>query len=184
MNKKQIFRRGDLVKIAPLPPGSIHEDTHGQDGIVIASYAQKYGGGDRGYKQYTLFLKDHGEVSWYDEGELTFVRNDPVLLQKWKRADLEQAKKNSDLKWIHRNWRKIQKSTSSTTVLTLLEFIGFQTSFHRNGEFFVLFNDWRMMFPFVDKLMTAKVVEDLKGPDGEVSDLADELFKKLQNTIK
>lgn len=74
----QKFFKGDLVRVGDMPISMSHFSGN-CDAIVIGTYAERYGAGARGSKQYTLYILKHGdrgEVSWYDEDQLTFVEAD------------------------------------------------------------------------------------------------------------
>lgn len=93
--KKQKFKRGSRVRIIDADErkplriiGSdetlrrpSHRDLFGGDeGIVVASYAQQYGGRDM-TDQYTLTVLDStgkpvNRVSWFDETQLELVSDD------------------------------------------------------------------------------------------------------------
>lgn len=173
---------GDLVRVADDLGESMSHFASGCNAIVEYSYLEKYGPG--GDNTYSLHIENVGSSAWYYAHQLTFIRHDPELLVEWKKAKEEQKKKHTDIKWIHANWSTIKEKTPTSTMLTCFSFIGFDTSFHRNGEYFVLVDDWRMAFPFINRLMEAKAVDDMKGPDGEVSGLASSLFSKLQQFLK
>lgn len=73
----QKFFRGDLVRIADdLGPSMSHFES-GVDAVVIASYAEQYGGNASGETKFTLYiLPNIGEVSWYNEEQLTLISED------------------------------------------------------------------------------------------------------------
>ena len=74
----QKFFKGDLVQVGEMPPHMSH--FYGDcKAIVIGSYTEQYGKGPRSDKQYTLFILkrgDQGEVSWYQEDQLTLIEED------------------------------------------------------------------------------------------------------------
>jgi hypothetical protein len=176
------FKHGDLVKVADDLGEWMAHFQKGCEAIVDYSFADKFGYGDE--ESYGIFIKGSGTTSWYPGSVLTFIRHAPELLKEWNEERDKDTKQKSDIKWIHENWQKVKSKSSSVTALACMEFIGFETSFHRNGEYFILFEDWRMLLPYIDRLMTAKNEDDLKGPDGEVSQLSSDLFRKLQSKIK
>jgi hypothetical protein len=182
-NMSQKFKRGDLVKIADDLGESMSHFQSGCHAIVEYSYAEKYGGGGS-HRDYSLLFETGGAAAWYTEDQLTFIDHKPELMEQWIKAGNERVAKHQNIKWIHENWAQVKEKASSASILACMNLVGWDTSFNRNGEYFILFDDWKMLLPMVDRLMTAKIVEDLKGPDGEVSTLAENLFNKLQNLIK
>ena len=94
---KQKFKRGSRVRILDaderkplhaLPHGEIiatrpsHRDLfHGDEGIIVGSYRQQFGGGYDGEDQYTLTVlnsegKPVNRVSWFAESNLALVSDD------------------------------------------------------------------------------------------------------------
>lgn len=72
----QKFFKGDLVHIGQLPVYMRHF-TQNCDAIVIATYAEQYGGSGKAHEQYTLYLlQNKSESSWYLEDQLTFKEAD------------------------------------------------------------------------------------------------------------
>ena len=79
----QKYNHGDLVHIVK-DLGSYK--THFQsdkDAIIIASYAQQFGGYDD--RSYTIYIENYGETSWYEEDQLILIeKNRCDILEKWK----------------------------------------------------------------------------------------------------
>lgn len=80
----QLFDKFDLVRIAKdLGEGMNHFESD-CDAIVIGSDADQYGGDD--ISSYTVFIEGVGEVSWYEDYQLTLIKiNHKTLLKKWQR---------------------------------------------------------------------------------------------------
>ena len=76
MNTQKFFK-GDLVQVWEMPMYMRHF-TGNCKAIVIGTYAEQYGGNEaRSHQQYTLhLLPKEGEVSWYDENQLTLIEPD------------------------------------------------------------------------------------------------------------
>lgn len=77
------------------------------------------------------------------------------------------SEQNTDINYIaeHLDEGKL----SSESILMLFDLLGFKTSFHRNGEFFVLFNDWEKLHPVFVHIKNADTIEGAKSiftPDG------------------
>jgi hypothetical protein len=69
---KQKFKKGDLVYITDSMPDTMKHFTGGTMAVVMGSYADEYGGGEREKHIYSLFVKGEGPVAWYKEDQLTF----------------------------------------------------------------------------------------------------------------
>jgi len=79
----QKFQRGDHVQVADDLGECMAHFQSGCEAIVVGSYRDQYGGDTTDI--YTLFIKDSGEVSWYQEPQLTLIeagRTD--LLTQWQ----------------------------------------------------------------------------------------------------
>jgi hypothetical protein len=93
------LRAGDRVRIVKQLPSSMSHFTADEEAIVVGSYADQYGGHD--HHTFTLWIKDHGRVSWYDREHLTLIeRGRDDLLQEWEAAAEAKRKMMSDLDWI------------------------------------------------------------------------------------
>jgi len=75
----QKFFKGDLVQIGEMPPTMRHFDGNCK-AIVLYTYAEQYGrSGANSDKDYSLFILkpgEQGEVSWYQEDQLTLIEPD------------------------------------------------------------------------------------------------------------
>lgn len=79
----QKFQRGDRVRIAKdLGPDMAHF-TSGVEATVVGSYRDEYpqfsdpDDEEDGTSSYTLRLPKEGEVSWYEEHQLTLIKRAP-----------------------------------------------------------------------------------------------------------
>lgn len=150
--RKQKFNYGDLVQITDDLGQSMDHFDKGCRAIVIGSYKDQYGGSN--ITDYTVHVEGKGQVSWYHESQLIFIRYAPSLLIKWKEK-AEKAEENyKDIKWIKRNW-KTNKVTYSS-ILRLFDLVDYHSDFHDCGEYFVLHQEWLAMRPFLNILMTAR----------------------------
>jgi hypothetical protein len=96
---KQKFKRGDHIKIADDLGKSMAHFQSGVEGIVIGSYADKYGG--KTIDSYTIHIKGHGQVSWYYENQLTLIKKGRIdLLEVWEKEAADLKTKERDLDWI------------------------------------------------------------------------------------
>lgn len=73
----QKYFKGDLVRIAAdLGPSMDHFEKD-CEAVVMYSYTERYGKAPNSDNQYCLFVLTDGykgEVSWYNEDQLTFIR--------------------------------------------------------------------------------------------------------------
>lgn len=148
---KQLFQRGDHIKIADDLGSSMAHFTGGVEAIVIGSYTDQYGGIERGEHNYTLHLKGHGRVSWYYESQLTLIeKNRMDLLQVWEKeaADLKEQHRNLD--WIfspeHATPDYHLEGDSAQALADELEM---GTLWGRNGEGFT----WQRNYEVINRLV-------------------------------
>lgn len=73
----QKFFKGDLVQVGDMPKHMDHFDGNCK-AIVLYTYAEVYGGSVRhADKIYSLYILPRGgEVSWYQENQLTLIEPD------------------------------------------------------------------------------------------------------------
>ena len=82
MKKTQKFWHGDLVRVADDLGSHMSHFESGCDAIVQYSYADMYGGDD--ISSYSLLFKNGNSSSWYEENQLTLLKeNQRGLLKKW-----------------------------------------------------------------------------------------------------
>jgi len=154
----QKFKKGNLVHIAKDLGSMMSHFENDKDVIIVGSYADKYGGNNT--KSYTvMFLDTGGQSSWYEEHQLTLVDEGGEHLFEQANKNRDRiSKQNTDINYIV---SKIDEgSLSSESILLLFDMIGHNTSFHRNGEFFVLFSDWQQLHPVFAHIKNAKTLEE------------------------
>lgn len=156
---KQKFKRGNLVHIAKELGSMMSHFENDKDVIIVGSYADQYGGNNT--KSYTVMFEDGNTSSWYEESQLTLINEGGEhLFEEAKKRREKISKQNTDFDFIV---TKIDEgNVSSETILFLFEKFGFKTSFHRNGEFYVLFSDWNDLQPVFKHIKNAKSLEDAK----------------------
>jgi len=158
MKKEQKFKRGNLVHIAKDLGSMMSHFENDKDVIIVGSYADQYGGSDT--KSYTVMFPDTGgESSWYEEHQLTLVDEGGEHLFEEAKKNMERiSKQNTDINYIV---SKLDAgSLSSESILLLFDMLGHNTSFHRNGEFFVLFSDWQQLHPVFVHIKNAETLEE------------------------
>ena len=134
----QQFHKGDLVHVAKDLGPSMAHFTADIDAIVIGSYADQYGGSSAHcHSTYTLFLKGHGQSSWYDASQLTLLERDRLdLLEQWERDKEAEVKQASDLDWLFENCSDPTK-IHGASVEALGRTLGMNNLWGSRGEGFV-----------------------------------------------
>lgn len=160
METGQKFKRGNLVHIAKDLGSMMSHFENDKDVIVVGSYADQYGGNDT--KKYTVMFPNTGRTSsWYIEHQLTLVdEGGEHLLEEAKKNRERIYKQDTDINYIVSSLD--EGSLSSDSILLLFDMLGHNTSFHRNGEFFVLFSDWQQLRPVFIHIKNAETLEDAK----------------------
>jgi len=151
---KQKFKKGDLVHVAKDLGSCMSHFENDVDAVVIGSYKDKYGGSNT--KSYTLHLKGQGEVSWYEEHQLTLIEHSRTdILKIWKAEEKAEEKKKSNLDWIFKNGISVLKSAHGSTVSALASCLGCSNLWGSHGEGFVYYQNARsvlaMAKPFLEK---------------------------------
>lgn len=116
--REQRFHKDDLVRVADdLGPGMSHF-TSGCDAIVVGSYADKHGG-DCTW-DYSLLLRDEGEVAWYSEHQLTLIdRSRADIRTAWIAALDDRFAQESDLEWIFSHGQEVIERWPSASLQAL-----------------------------------------------------------------
>lgn len=158
MKKEQKFKRGNLVHIAKDLGSMMSHFDNDKNAIIVGSYADEYGGENT--KDYTvMFLETGGSCSWYKEHQLTLIdEGGEHLFEEAKKNRKRISEQNTDINYIV---SKLDKGDlSSESILLLFDMLGHKTSFHMNGEFFVLFYDWSQLHPVFVHIKNANTLED------------------------
>lgn len=111
MPYKQKFHKGDLVQVASDLGPSMSHFPAGVRAIVLGSYNDQFGGGDKHSKtSFSLYLEGEGESSWYYEHQLTLIEHRKLsLLKEWKKKEREERKLHSNLDWIFAHGEEVLK---------------------------------------------------------------------------
>ena len=133
---KQKYHLGDLVHINPVLQIGKSHFTKDIDGIVIGSYADRFGyGGTGSYQSYTVHLKGRGQVSWYDDDDMTLVeRNRADILQVWEAEEEAERAQKADIDWIFANGEEVIKRTHGASAATLAAAFGLTDLWGKHGE--------------------------------------------------
>ena len=144
---KQKFKRGNLVRV-------LKDD---QEVVIEYSYAEEYGGDD--VDSYSVIEMDTGNShAWLQTNELALIeRGGEYLIEKAKIRRAETKEQHTNINYILAN---LEKNLSSDSILYLFELIGHDTSFKRNGEFFVLYSDWGVFQPIFIIIKNAETLEE------------------------
>ena len=95
-----------------------------------------------------------GGGSWFREKELTFLRHSTKEDVDAYHANKEEVTKNqTDLYWIRDNWSSLICGISANSILTLLHAIGYTSAYEKNGELFVLQDDYSAFFNVFNAIM-------------------------------
>lgn len=106
-----------------------------------------------------MFPDTGGESSWYEEHQLTLVDEGGEHLFKEAKKNRERIfKQNTDINYIV---SKLDDGRlNSESILLLFDMLGHNTSFHRNGEYFLLFLDWQQLHPVFVHIKNAETIEE------------------------
>tara|TARA_R110002020_G_scaffold472646_1_gene701003 strand:- start:176 stop:739 length:564 start_codon:yes stop_codon:yes gene_type:complete len=156
---KQKFKRGNLVRIAKELGSTMKHFKNDKDAIIVGSYSDLWGGS--GNNKYAIMFEDGNTSSWYEESQLTLLgKGGEHLLEEAQNRGNKISKNNTDFNFIVNEID--EGNVSSETILFLFEKFGFNTSFNRNGEFYVLFRDWNYLQPIFKYIKNAESLEDAK----------------------
>lgn len=135
---KQKFQKGDLVEVDEDLGSTMRHFDSGCNAIVIGSYADQYGGSNT--SSYTLYIKDKGRVSWYNEYQLTLIEEDCLdLLEDWKREKKAKDKRKSNLDWIFNNGERVLENGYGPSISRLAKEFGVNNLWGNNGEGFTYY---------------------------------------------
>lgn len=168
MKKEQKFKRGNLVEVlighqirnSKKGVQDISPKDVGRKAIIEYSYAEKYGGSD--VDSYSIIWQDTGSsLAWKCTNELKLIdEGGEYLFDEAKKNRERISKQNTDINYIVS--KLDEGSLSSESILLLFDMLGHNTSFHRNGEFFVLYSDWQQLHPVFVHIKNAETLDDAK----------------------
>lgn len=168
MEKEQKFKRGNLVEVlvghliwsSKDGVQDISPNDVGRKAIIEYSYAEKYGGND--VDSYSIIWQDTGSsLAWKSTNELKLIdEGGDHLFEEAKKNRERISEQNTDMGYI--TSKLDEGSLSSESILLLFDMLGHNTSFYRNGEFFVLFSDWQQLHPVFVHIKNAETLGDAK----------------------
>lgn len=143
-----MLKRGNIVKFKCGFHGDKNDPVTGKLGIIQFSYGERYGNG-KIYGGYSVLYKETGISSaWWDEDKLEFVsEGSEDEITKCEEIYIATQKKYTDLNYIKEEIIKGNLKLSSTSILTLFHEIGYDSAFNRNGEYYILFDEWSYIYP-------------------------------------
>lgn len=151
----QKFKRFDHVMVDKDLGSSMSHFQSGVEAIVIGSYTDQYGGRERDDHEYTLHIKDHGQVSWYHEHQLTLIStNAEALYNDWVGAAEQKKKQERDLDWIFSEGHKNKDfQLPGDSAQALADELGAGSLWGSRGEGWVWQKNyaavWRFALPFL-----------------------------------
>lgn len=162
---EQKFKRGDVVRVSDASPVGWGRDAKGkeyailnsragQQGIVIGSYKDQFGGPSAGPVSYTLMFNGNG-VSWFDEHDLTLVRHgseSDITAQIAERESRESHER--DLSWIAAHWLEIRERVPGATAEELMRRVGINEPWGSQGEGSAWYANWQQTFSALDPILS------------------------------
>lgn len=169
---EQKYKKGTIVRVIFGHPvwthtengvqvQDIRSDTVGKLAVIEGSYFDQYGGNpEYGKDHYSVIYMNGNSEAWKYDKQLEFVEEgSEELIEALKGIRLAEKKKHETLLWIIDNWNNGELNTDS--ILYLFDRLAYPTSFHKNGEFFVIFTDWQYIGPIVAQMMKLKTEVDM-----------------------
>ena len=115
-------------------------------------------------------LETGGASAWWHDDQLEFVEHsEDGTLEKLDKIADDLEKKHQELSFIKENYPNI----TGASWIKLFDEIGYSSSFLRNGEYFVLFEDINAIQPIFDKVFN----NDLDAALNEVDHVFTEKYR-------
>lgn len=154
MKRTQKFKKYDLIKVNKQLSESKSHFECDCEAIIIGSYRDQYGGENT--SQYTIYIKGSGEVSWYNEDELSLVESDRQdLLAQWKKEWEDEYLLKGDIDWIFNNGKDVLDNPHGSSVASLARCFGLTNLWGNSGEGVVYYENSRITlmaaYPFLLK---------------------------------
>ena len=143
-----MLKRGNIVRFKCGFWGDKDSYETNRLGVIEYSYGERYGNGEV-YGGYCVLDKETGSgSSWWYEDYLEFVsEGGEDEIKKCKEISESIKERNKNLDYIKEEILKNNLDLSSSSILKLFHEIGYTSSFERNGEYFILFDDWLNLNP-------------------------------------
>lgn len=83
---RQKYQHGDMVRVADDLGYTMSHFESGVDAIILGSYQDLFGGGmEHQYKEYSIYIRGKGVVSWYKEEQSELIKKGcGDLLVQWR----------------------------------------------------------------------------------------------------
>ncbi len=139
----QKFHKGDLVRVAKDLGPTMSHFKRDCDAIVLGSYTDEYGRGmERHDHTYSIFIKNRGGHSWYDEDQLTLVQASRLdLLAEWEAEVTARRTQAGDLDWIFSHGQELIDICPPDTAQALATCLGLGDLCGSHGEYIVFFTN-------------------------------------------
>lgn len=138
-----MFKKGNIVRFKCGFWGDTNAPETGKLGVIEYSYGEKYGNGEVNGGYSVLDKETGAPSSWWDEDKLEFVSDGGYEEIKKCHEIAKQIKsRNENLDYIKNEIVSGNTSLSGSSILKLFHEIGYKSAFERNGEFFILAEDW------------------------------------------
>lgn len=143
-----MLKKGSIVKFKCGFRGNVNAYETNRLGVIEYSYGEKYGDGNINGGYRVLDMETGGSSVWWDEAYLEFISEggeDEIKKCQEKAKIIEDRNKNLD--YIKEKIVSGDLSLSATSILKLFHEIGYISPFERNGEYFCLSYDWKVLYP-------------------------------------
>lgn len=131
---KQLFNRGDWVRVAKDLGSEMSHFTADCEAIVLGSYSDQFGRAGEG-GGYSLHLKGRGSCSWYQEWQLTLIEPKRIdKLEQWETEYAAEVARLSDLDWIFANGKEVAGAASGASAQALATCFGLTNLWGPQGE--------------------------------------------------
>lgn len=191
---KQKFQRGDLCRVREDAMGhvswdatgkqTVHHHPHvGEELIVLASYAEQYGGDNR--KSYTvLFTKTGSSMSWMEDHELELIRHVGESEIQRVIADREAREVHErDLAWIVVKWPAFAGKVPGASVEVLMGVVGITSPWGKNGEGYTWFRNAEFAVQALTPALESGDVEKVRALGAHVAAGDSEGYWRLRREI-
>lgn len=151
------FKKYDLVRIKDLSGTSKYHFPHSTEAIVLHTFKEQFGGEND--ESMCLYVKDHGEVSWYVPCNLTLVEHGREdLLKEWRDKAAEIEKRESDLDWVFSHGDEIVsgKDLSGNVAVALFRCLSDGDMWGSRGEGIVYYENAVTAFHLAKPFLKAK----------------------------
>lgn len=143
-----MLKRGSIVKFKCGFWGDVNAYETNRLGVIEYSYGEEYGDGTI-YGGYSVLDMETGNSSaWWCEDYLEFIsEGGEDEIKKCEEKAKIREDRDENLDYIKEKIVSGDLSLSATSILKLFHEIGYISPFERNGEYFCLSSDWKILCP-------------------------------------